>query len=108
MGGLPEGTLTFVFTDLEGSTKAWEAAPPAMRAAMAQHDGIVAGCLERHRGIDVRSGRAGDSTVAVFRSAGDSAAYALELQREFAQAPWPAGTQLKIRAALHTGEAEPR
>ena len=108
MGGLPEGTLTFVFTDLEGSTKAWEASPPAMRAAMAQHDGIVAGCLERHRGIDVRSGRAGDSTVAVFRSAADAAAYALELQREFAQAPWPAGTQLKIRVALHTGEAELR
>src|SRR5712692_8595861 len=106
MGGLPEGTLTFLLTDLVASTRAWEASPAAMREAMARHDRIVASCLERHHGI--AGGRAGDSVLAVFRRAADAAQCALALQREFGREAWPAGTQLKTRIALHTGEAELR
>ena len=106
--GLPEGTLTFMLTDLVGSTRAWESAPAAMREAMARHDRIVEGCLKRHRGIEVPSGRAGDSILAVFVSAADAAACAIALQRDFAAERWPAGVPLEVRVALHSGEAELR
>jgi predicted ATPase/class 3 adenylate cyclase len=103
---LPEGTLTFLLTDLVASTRSWESSPAGMRESMARHDRIVAGCLRRHQGADV--GRAGDSVLAVFRRAGDAAACALALQREFAAEPWPADTHVKARIALHTGETELR
>ena len=106
MGGLPEGTLTFLLTDLVASTRAWEASPAAMRDAMARHDRIVGSCLERYQGN--AGGRAGDSVLGVFRRAADAAQCALALQREFGREAWPAGTQLKTRIALHTGEAELR
>ena len=108
MAALPEGTLTFLFTDLVGSTQAWESAPATMRDAMAGHDRIVAECLSRHHGTEVPSGRAGDSIVAVFHGAADAAGCALALQRDFERERWPSGMKLEIRVALHTGEAELR
>jgi len=106
MAGLPEGTLTFLLTDLVASTRAWEAAPAGMRQAMARHDRIVAVCLEQNGGVG--AGRAGDSVLAVFRRAGDAAACALGLQREFRREPWPPGIELRTRIALHSGEAQLR
>jgi len=108
MAALPEGTLTFLLTDLVGSTRVWESAPAAMRDAMVRHDRIVAGCLQRHRGIEVPSGRAGDSILAVFRSATDAGTSAIALQRDFARERWPTAVRLEVRVALHTGEAELR
>jgi predicted ATPase/class 3 adenylate cyclase/tellurite resistance protein len=108
MEGLPEGTLTFLFTDLEGSTRAWEGSPGMMRQAMARHDQIIAEAVDRHHGVDVHSGRAGDSTLTVFRRATDAAACALAIQLAFARERWPADGVLKVRVALHTGEAELR
>ncbi len=108
MAGLPEGTLTFMLTDVVGSTRTWESAPAAMREAMARHDRIVDRCLKQHHGTDVPSGRAGDSILAVFARAVDAAACALALQRDFAAEPWPAEINLEIRVALHSGEAELR
>src|ERR1700704_5112229 len=108
MAGIPEGTLTFMLTDLVGSTRAWESAPAAMREAMAGHDRIVDHCLSQHQGLEVPSGRAGDSILAVFPGAGDAAACALALQRAFAAERWPAGADLEIRVALHSGEAQLR
>lgn len=108
MAGLPEGTLTFMLTDLVGSTRAWESAPAAMREAMAEHDRIVDRCLKQHHGIEVPSGRAGDSILAVFHKAADAATSALWLQRDFAAERWPPEVNLEIRVALHSGEAELR
>jgi len=108
MAALPEGTLTFLLTDLVGSTRVWESAPAAMRDAMVRHDRIVAGCLQRHRGIEVPSGRAGDSILAVFRSAMDAGTSAIALQRDFARERWPTAVRLEVRVAMHTGEAELR
>ncbi len=108
MAGLPEGTLTFMLTDLVGSTRAWESAPAAMREAMAGHDRIVDRCLKQHHGTEVPSGRAGDSILAVFASAADAATCALSLQRDFAAERWPPEVNLEIRVALHSGEAELR
>src|SRR4029077_6048049 len=108
MAGAPEGTLTFMLTDVVGSTRAWESAPAAMREAMSRHDRIVDHCLKQHHGTDVPSGRAGDSILAVFLKAADAAAGALSLQRDFAAEPWPEEVTLEIRVALHSGEAELR
>ncbi|MDQ6711859.1 MAG: adenylate/guanylate cyclase domain-containing protein, partial [Candidatus Dormibacteraeota bacterium] len=108
MAGLPEGTLTFILTDLVGSTRAWESAPAAMREAMAGHDRIVERCLNLHHGTEVPSGRAGDSILAVFPRAADAADCALSLQRDFAAERWPPAVNLEIRVALHSGEAELR
>src|SRR6266567_3407915 len=108
MAGLPEGTLTFMLTDVVGSTRTWESAPAAMREAMARHDRIVDRCLKQHHGTDVPSGRAGDSILAVFARAVDAAACALAFQRDFAAERWPAEINLEIRVALHSGEAELR
>jgi predicted ATPase/class 3 adenylate cyclase len=108
VAGLPEGTLTFMLTDLEGSTRIWEADPGVMRDAMAQHDAIVYGSVERNSGTMVESGREGDSVLAVFVRAHDAAACALDIQRAFHSAVWPGDLKLKIRVALHTGEVELR
>ncbi len=105
---LPAGTLTFVLTDLEGSTRTWDTRPLEMREAMVRHDEIVYGAVQRHAGTMVESGRAGDSVLAVFRTARDAASCALELQRAFRAAEWPGGLDLKVRIALHTGEVELR
>ncbi len=108
MAVLPTGTLTLMLTDLVASTRTWEAQPPAMRQAMARHDEIVYESVERHRGVMVESGRAGDSIFAVFRAAKDAAACALEIQRRFRSADWSEAVALKIRIGLHTGEVELR
>jgi predicted ATPase/class 3 adenylate cyclase len=103
--GLPEGTLTFLLTDLVGSTSAWESDPELMGEVMAGHDRIVADVVAQHRGVAVEAGRAGDSVLAVFRRAGDAAACALDLQGAFGAERWPEGIEVRIRIALHTGEA---
>src|SRR5256714_627672 len=108
MSGLPEGTLTFMLTDLVGSTRAWESAPAAMRESMQRHDRIVERCLKQHQGIEVRSGRAGDSILAVLPRAADGAGCAISMQRDFTAERWPPAITLEIRVALHSGEAELR
>ncbi|HEV2010231.1 MAG TPA: LuxR family transcriptional regulator [Candidatus Limnocylindria bacterium] len=108
MAELPVGTLTFLLTDLQGSTRTWEAHPRAMRTAMVQHDAIVYGAVERSAGTMVESGREGDSVLAVFARPRDAAACALEIQRAFRSTGWPDDLRLAIRIALHTGEVELR
>jgi class 3 adenylate cyclase len=54
-GGLPTGTVTFLFTDIEGSTRLWEQHPDAMKGALARHDEIVHGAVEAHRGHVVKT-----------------------------------------------------
>jgi len=108
MALLPEGTITFMLTDLQGSTQAWEKKPKAMRNAMVRHDAILAGTISYHEGQRVEAGREGDSVLAVFRTAVTAAACALDIQRSFATESWPEGLELKVRVALHTGEAQLR
>jgi predicted ATPase/class 3 adenylate cyclase len=105
---LPEGTITYMLTDLEGSTQAWERQPKAMRSAMARHDAILAGTVEDHDGALVEAGREGDSVLAVFRTAATGATCALNIQKNFVTESWPEGLDLKVRIALHTGEAQLR
>jgi class 3 adenylate cyclase len=108
VAGLPVGTLTFLLTDLESSTQAWEAEPDAMREAMGQHDALVYSAVKNRSGSMVETGREGDSVLAVFERATDAAACALEIQGRFRSAAWPDKVRMRVRIALHTGEAELR
>jgi class 3 adenylate cyclase len=108
MAGLPEGTLTFLLTDMVGSTSAWEKRPEAMKKVLERHDRLLYSCVDSNRGKLVEAGREGDSILAVFTSAADAAASALAMQRGLAAEDWPDGMKVLVRIALHTGEAELR
>jgi len=104
--GLPTGTLTFLFTDIEASTRLWEQFPEAMQRALARHDALLPRAIEQHDGGVVKS--TGDGCLAAFATAPDALAAALTAQQAFVAEPWPEPTRLKVRMALHTGVAELR
>ncbi len=79
-----------------------------MRAAMAIHDELVRTAIREHRGHLVEMGREGDSVLAVFPWAADAVTAAATIQRQFRRQDWPVGAELRIRIAVHTGEAELR
>ncbi|HEU5318193.1 MAG TPA: adenylate/guanylate cyclase domain-containing protein [Chloroflexota bacterium] len=108
MALLPTGTVTFLFTDVEGSTRLWELHPAQMREALVAHDAIVELLAETHGGQVVRPRGEGDSRFCVFSRATDAAHAAAAIQRALLQEPWPPETPLKVRIALHTGEADLR
>ena len=102
----PTGTLTFLFTDIEGSTRMWQAAPDAMQAALARHDAIL-----RHE-IEARGGHvfktAGDAFYAAFATPWLALEAALAAQQALRTEPWPPQAPLRVRMALHSGAAELR
>ena len=104
---LPRGTLTLLFTDIEGSTRLWEREPEAMQAAVARHDELLAEIVGQYAGNVVKT--TGDGMLAVFESAGEAAEATLAIQRALRDEPWDAAIgNLRVRAALHTGTAELR
>ena len=76
---LPTGTLTFMFTDIEGSTQLWERETEAMQAALARHDSLLQTAIEEHDGSIVKT--TGDGWQAVFPSGLDAVAAALAIQQ---------------------------
>ena len=110
MASLPSGTVTFLFTDVEGSTARWEQHPEAMRVALARHDALVRAAIEEHGGHVVKT--MGDAFHAAFARAPDALAAAVEAQRSLQAEPWdeiaPEIGGLRVRMALHTGAAEER
>src|ERR671933_992355 len=108
MAALPTGTVTFLFTDVEGSTSLWEQHPDQMRVALARHDHLIESLVEQHQGVVVRPRGEGDSRFAVFARASDAVAAAAALQQALHEEPWPTSTPLRVRMALHTGEADLR
>lgn len=105
---LPSGLVTFLLTDVEGSTRSWEQDPTSMLEAMARHDALVAEAIEGHGGLLLKTRGEGDSAFAVFTRALDAAAAALRLQRTLDSEKWPQPTPIRVRVAVHTGEAELR
>ena len=101
----PTGTVTFLFTDVEGSTKLWAADRVGMSASLVLHDSIVRGTIEDHGGYVFTT--AGDSFAAVFQRAPDAFRAAVTVQTRLGGAPWP-GPSLRVRMGLHLGEAEER
>ena len=103
---MPSGTVTFLFTDLEGSTRLWEEQPEAMTAALARHDAIVRGAIASHHGRVVKT--TGDGFHAVFGRPDDALGAAVEAQRAIAGEAREAGVQLLVRMGVHTGASEER
>jgi class 3 adenylate cyclase len=101
-------TLTFVLTDVEGSTRLWETHRQAMGGAVARHDRLVSQAVADHGGRLVKTKGEGDSTFSVFTSPAQAAAAALELQQALAAEPWPLPAPLAVRAAIHAGEVQER
>jgi class 3 adenylate cyclase len=102
---LPTGTITFLFTDIEGSTRLWEQHPEAMEAALTRHDALAAAVIQQHEGYLVKHRGEGDSLFAVFARAADAVAAAVALQQSLGAEAWPADAAPRVRMALHTGDA---
>jgi len=104
MAGLPpSGTVTFLLTDLEGSTRMWEQNPVAMKAAIVRHDEILEKTIAAHHGYVFA--RMGDGMAAAFATARDAVCAASVFQQALAIEPWRTGSPLKARVGLHTDEA---
>src|SRR4029450_10726045 len=101
---LPQGVLTFLLTDIEGSTPLWERHGASMGAALARHQALVARTVAAHAGRLIKGPGEGASPLSVFLRASDPVTAALSLQRALLQARWPETISLPTRAALHTGE----
>src|SRR5689334_8605371 len=102
---LPTGTVTFLFTDIEGSTRLWEDQPHAMQVALARHDALLTEAITAHGGTVVKT--TGDGIHAVFPVADAGLAAALDAQLALADEPW-VGCTIRARMGLHTGSAELR
>jgi predicted ATPase/class 3 adenylate cyclase/DNA-binding CsgD family transcriptional regulator len=105
---LPVGTVTFLLSDIEGSTRLWESDPDAMRIAVPKHYKILSEVAARHGGVRPVEQGEGDSIVAAFSCASDALAAALEAQRALHVQQWPEGIEFGVRIALHTAEAQLR
>ncbi len=115
MNNLPSGTVTFLFTDIEGSTKLWEKYPEAMKSALAKHDSILRQVVESNNGQTIKT--TGDGIHAVFSTAMDAINASLDAQRVlqtsefFAKRPDKGKNSevpICVRMGIHTGEAELR
>ncbi|MFV1998775.1 MAG: adenylate/guanylate cyclase domain-containing protein, partial [Acidimicrobiia bacterium] len=105
---LPDGIVTFLFTDVEGSTRAWEASPDLMAQALEQHDVAINEAVVAHNGIPVKARGEGDSWFVVFESAVDAVAAAADIQRQLSEVEWVTSPGIVVRASLHTGTADLR
>ncbi len=106
MAVLPSGTVTFLFTDIEGSTRLWEERPEAMKAALARHDALLREAVEAHGGSVVKM--TGDGVHAVFGSAREAVEGAVVAQQRLAGMEWDGPEPLRVRMGAHTGETELR
>ncbi|MEB4211376.1 BTAD domain-containing putative transcriptional regulator [Mycobacterium sp. 94-17] len=98
--------VTFLLTDIEGSTAAWEADADAMAVALARHDELVEQVVTSRGGRLIKTRGEGDATFSVFDRPSAGAAAAIELQDAIAREPWTSREPIRVRMALHTGEVE--
>ena len=97
---------TFLFTDIEGSTRLWEHEPARMRSALAVHDAIARSAIEGHRGLVVKT--TGDGFHAAFDDPLDAISASLELQQRITKPDATTGLTLRVRCGIHLGIAERR
>jgi predicted ATPase/class 3 adenylate cyclase len=100
---LPTGTVTFLFSDIEGSTVRWESAPEAMAAALARHDALMRAVLEAHGAYIFKT--VGDAFCAAFAMSPDALAAALDAQLALAAEDFSSVEGIRVRMALHSGNA---
>jgi predicted ATPase/class 3 adenylate cyclase len=104
MSTLPTGTVTFLFTDIEGSTRLWEEHPEAMRHALERHDALLYRHIEAQQGHVFKT--TGDAFSAAFATAPDALAAAIAAQCALQAEPWNGTGPVRVRMALHTGVAQ--
>jgi predicted ATPase/class 3 adenylate cyclase len=106
MPDLPRGTVTFLFTDIEGSTVLWERDRKAMAAAVERHLAILRSAVSQQQGTVFKV--VGDAVQTAFASALAAVGAGLDAQRMLQAERWPVEVgPLRVRMALHTGVAEP-
>ncbi len=103
---LPTGTVTFLFSDIEGSTRLWELYPQEMQTILVRQDLIIRGCVNNHYGQVFRT--VGDAFYAVFPVAVDAVSATIAAQRALQAEDWGKISPIKTRMALHTTSAEQR
>lgn len=106
MSDLPSGMVTFLFTDIEGSTRLWEHYPDAMPAALERHDGILGQAIADHDGVVFRT--VGDAFCTAFGAALPAVCAALAAQQALLAEPWGAIGAMRVRMALHSSTVEQR
>ena len=97
----PSGTVTLLFSDIEGSTRLLRRSGEAYAGLLAEHRRLLGEAFERHNGF--RVGSEGDAFFVAFASAGDAAAAAADGQRALAEHAWPEGNEIRVRMGLHSG-----
>src|SRR5436853_1628025 len=105
MPDLPSGTVSFLFTDIEGSTESWERDRAAMAVAVERHLTLLEAAIQHHGGVHFKT--VGDAVQAAFPTAPQAVAAALESQRGLLAEDWSAVGGVPVRMALHAGEATP-
>ncbi len=100
----PTGTVTFLFTDIEGSTALWESYPTHMPGVVERHDQILRSAMEEHGGYVFKM--VGDAICAAFAYPRQALKAALSAQRALFAEQWPRSISLRVRTALHTGAPE--
>jgi class 3 adenylate cyclase len=103
---IPSGTITLLFTDVEGSTRLWEAEPDAMTVALRQHDGMLRAAVSSANGYIFKT--VGDQFCVAFETPRQAVDAALDAQRSLLAEDWPTSRPIKVRMGLHTGETEER
>src|SRR4051794_33247367 len=103
---LPSGTVTLLFTDIEGSTRAWELDEDTMAKVVARHDDVLRDAIESCGGSVFKT--VGDAFHAVFTDAAAAVIAAATVQRRVFEQPWPSDTPVRVRCAMHTGVCELR
>ncbi len=98
--------MTFLFTDIEGSTERWETHREGMKSALARHDQLLGSAIEAHGGYVFK--KMGDAYCAAFRTAPEAIRAAIEAQQALAKEDFSAVNSLRVRMALHTGYADER
>ena len=103
MTDLPTGTITFLFTDIEGSTRMLSELADDFQSVLERHQVVLRDAVSRHGGIEVST--EGDSFFCVFETAGDGLAAAVDIQRDLAAEDWITGRQVRVRIGVHSGVA---
>ena len=102
----PSGTVCFLFTDIEGSTRLWEQHPDEMAVAVERHDEVLREVIESRGGYVFTT--AGDAFAAAFARVGDGLAAASSAQAMLGGEDWPEAVEIRVRMGVHVGGAQER